>query len=601
MRRTLAVLAVLLALSTVAIPAAGQSLSDTEPANMTVGQLAERGQQIEGADPSRRWLGERGSVYVSYQETNLVKQLGSQQPEWAVDKVVSPDKTVDTNEVTMHINRPVSAGEETLHVVVIAWQTEEVPVNGTAADGTQTEETRTVATNVRKQTTEVRVTDAFSTATISLPDTEEGQRVTMFVREYPNARWVFPHDPIALSDGLPFGDSWASYLSWFATRFLLVTAIGVPIAIGAAYKTLNYTYTGPGKGVLWWLIALGLCSYLALYFSHRSVALLLTAAPWIMGVFVDLIAYVATLELADPTEVGRFESLVTTDATNPLGEEVPDIAEEWAEHLHYVECEDGGVALVKPSLTYFITLLAGASPPSISLADLKTRVKSRGSSPEDEKFYGSEPEDADEVEGEPELVYVRWPALQFGPSGLRERVDQVALPADGETETPDDPEGTVRTTSTDQWDRDRLTRAGMFGLLAGASANVALGGVAMGLLGFAAGTFAGTLRRVDGSASFDPAPAHGMSAKARAVTEQHDLMIAETFEELQQKMADADASTTEQAVDIAEAYIGNLRSQIDRLMGGGSDAGGLPDQGADPSVDVEPSASSQTDAGVGDD
>jgi hypothetical protein len=575
MRRALVGLLVVLAVAPAVLGAAGgQSLAETDPGNMTLAELQERGQQIEGADPSRRWLGERGSVYVSYQETNLVKQMGSDSPEWAVDKVVSSDKTVDTNEVKLHFDRPRGAGEKTINVVTIAWKTEQKEVE---QGNTTTTETQVV--DVRRQSTEVRLTDPMETATVDLPDTEEQQFVTMYVEEYPGARWVFPHDPIALADSLPFGTSWGSYLGWFATRFLLLTAIGVPVAIGGAYKTLEYTHTGPGKGVLWWLIAGGLLSYLALYFSHGTVAVVLTSAPWIMGLFVDGIAYVATLELADPTEEARFESVVTTDAQNPLGDELPDISEEWAEHLHYVQ-KDDGIALVKPSLTFFITLLAGADPPTLSLSDLKTRVKSRGSSPEDEKFYGREPEnDADDVD--PELVYVQWPALQFGPEGLRRQVDQVGLPgADGVED------GDSRTVTTAEWDRDRLVRAGLFGLLTGAVANVALGGIGYAILGVAVGAFASTVRRVDGSASFDPAPAHSTAAKARAVTEQQELAIAETFEELQQKVAEADATTTEQAVDIAEAYIGQLRGQIDRLIGG-DDSGGLPGDGsAGPSPDT---------------
>jgi len=476
----------------------------------------------------------------------------------------------------MHFNRPSGAGEQTINVVTIAWKTEEKKVqNG------NTTTTETVVTDVRRQSTEVRLTDSFSTATVELPDTEEQQFVTMYVKEYPGARWVFPHDPIALADSLPFGGSWGSYLSWFVTRFLAVTAIGVPAAIGGAYKTLDYTYTGPGKGVIWWLIAGGLLSYLALYFAHGTMAVLLTSAPWIMGIFVDIIAYIATLELADPTDEARFESVVTTDAQNPLGEDLPDISEEWAEHLHFVERPDG-IALVKPSLTYFVTLLAGAEPPTLSLTDLKTRVKSRGSSPEEEKFYGREPE-GDDDDLDAELVYIQWPALQFGPDGLREQVDQVGLP-NGDQDV-DDAE--TRTVTTSRWDRDRLIRAGLFGLAVGAVGNIVLGGLGYAALGVAVGAFASTVRRVDGSASFDPAPAHSTAAKARAVTEQHELAIADTFEQLQEKVAEADATTTEQAVDIAEAYIGQLRGQIDRLIGG-DDSGGLPgagDQGpADPTT-----------------
>ncbi|MDG5775964.1 hypothetical protein VB773_14245 [Haloarculaceae archaeon H-GB2-1] len=564
MRRALVgLLLVLLVSPTIVAPiAAAPGDVETKSAeNYTISELAERGQQIEGADPSRRWLGERGSVFVSYQQTNLVKEMGSQRPEWAVDKVVSPDKLVDTDDVKMHINRPQTAGEKKIHIVVLAWKTETREVNGT--NGTTRQET--YLTSVRKRTTEVRLTDAFETVEVALPDTENPQHITMYVREYPSARWTFAHDPVALADGLPFGRSWGDYLSWFVSRFFIITALGVPVAIAGAYKTLEHTHSGPGKSVMWWLIAGGLGSYLTLYFSHRKVAELLTTAPWVMGVFVVVIAYLATLELADPTEKGLFEGVVTTDAQNPLGEDIPDISEEVGDVVSFVDGGDGTIKLVKSELSYFVTLLAGAEPPTLDMSDLSTRVRYNGTAPGDEKFYAAVPDDLDDDE-DPDLVYVQWPALSFGPDGLREMVE--------------DGDGTMA-----RWDTEKLSRAGLLGLLAGAAANVALGAVNWAILAAVVGFYAGTMRRVDGEASFDPAPVHSTAAKARAVTEKQELAVAETFEALQQKVAEADATTTEQAVDIAEAYINQLRGQVDRLLGG--DAGGLPDQAGGGSVEVE--------------
>ncbi|WP_436924929.1 hypothetical protein [Halosimplex amylolyticum] len=574
MRRSLAVLlvALLVAPSLASIGAAAPE----DPSNYTLAELSERGQQIEGgsADPSRRWLGERGNVFVSYEQTNLVKEMASQRPEWAVDKVVEPDKTVDTKEVRMHFNRLRGADVKKIHVTVVAWKTETKTVNGT--DGTPRDVEYPTA--IRRQTTEVRLSGPVKTAEIDLTDTEEPQTITMYIQEYPGARWVFPHDPVALSDSVPFGTSWGSYLSWFFGRFFIIAALGVPIAIAGAYKTLDYTYTGPGKGVMWWVIAGGLASYLSLYFSHRSIALMLTSAPWIMGLFIVVVAYIATLELADPTETGLFEGIITTDATNPMGDDIPDIADERGDTIDYVDDGDGTIKLVKPSLGYFGTLLAGAEAPELDTADLKTRVKYHGSAAGDEKFY-ADVSDTDDGE-KPVLVEVEWPALEFGPSGLKQRVE-----SDEGVEV------------LDEWDKDRLVRTGLFGALAGALGNVLIGGVGWALLAFTVGAYLSTVRRVDGSASFDPAPVHSTAAKARAVTERQELTIASTFSELQETIANADSDTAEKAVDIAEAHISQFRDQIDRLLGG-EDSGGLPESGTN---DVDTDINPQAGPGVSDD
>ena len=571
MRRTLAVvlaltvLTPLLASGTAIVAAQDDGKAAGE---YTIDELAEGGTQIEGADPSRRYIGESGSVFVSYQQTNIVKELGSQRPEWAVDKVVSRDKVVDTNEVRMHFDRGRNAGERTIHIVVLTWEKQQRPINNS------TEATETVAVNVTKTVTKATLGESFEEVTVNLPDTEDPQYVTMYVREYPEARWVFQHDPVATSDSLPFGDSWASYLPWFASRFGILTGIGVPVAIAGAYKTLEATHTGPGKGVIWWLLSLGLGSYVAMYFAMDAVADLLVTAPWVMGVMVVLIAYVATLELADPTEEGLWEGIVTTEAQNPLGEELPDISYEIGESVKYVDTDDG-FKLVKSSLSYFVTLLAGAKPPSITLDELETRVRYQGSASGDEKFYAEVPDDNElEEDEDPQLLYIRWPAISFGFDGLKQTVERPALPA-GDDDVREDGEVTTYEQTTSEWDTDRLSRATMVALLGGAIGNLAGGGLGVALLGAVGGAWLSTVRRVDGAADWEPAPAHSTAAKARAVTEQQELEIASTFEELQQSFAEADATTTEQAVDIAEAYMAELRGQLDRLMGG--DTGGLSD------------------------
>jgi hypothetical protein len=565
-RRLLAAVAVVLLLSGAFVGAGvAQSVSDGG-SGYSLEDLRERGDQIEDKDPSSRYLGGTGTVYVAYDETNFIKELGSQSPEWAVDKVVTPGKTVDTNEVTLHVSRTRDAPTETVNVHVVTWErkTREVSEGNTTRS-------EPYAANVTETVHEVELSGGGDKATVDLPTAEDPEMVTMWVEEYPEARWVFPHHSTATSSRLPFGDTWGSFLPWFFTRFFGVLAIGIPVAIGGAIKTLNRTGSSPGKGAIWYVIVGGLVAYFAGYFALGWVAETIVSLPWVLGGLLVLLAYIATLEYADQTKRVLVEKLTTAEVSNPVGEEVPDIVSEEGDTYHVVEMDgmDGKLGLVKKgSLKHFLIVLAGADLPTIDKSALKTRMDYAPAF--EEKFY---------VDGESdELLSITWPAWEVGLSTLKKTVEETTeFEPDGDAIT-DGGTASPMTVEREVWDRDAASSAFL-----GFAVSALVGTHFLGpILGVAAGfavviVMTGDLK--DGHAEFVPAPAHTTPAKAARVTEQQQLVIAETFDELSEMLADMELDRHEDALGIAESYMEETRDRMDRLLGGGEQKTGFnPDR-----------------------
>lgn len=547
-RRFLTVLVVLLALTS-ALPAAVGSAQETSSSKYDLGELKERGQQIEGTDPSTRYLGSEGSVFVSYDETNFIKELGPEEPEWAVDKVVSPESVVDTNEVTFHATRTRNAESRTVHVHVVTWERETRTVE--TENGTTSKEP--YAANVTETVKEVELTGAADRIEMSLPTAEDPRMVTMWIEEYPNARWVFEQHTVATASATPFGNTWGSFLPWFLKMFFAVVVIGVPVAIGAAVKTLKKTGRGPGKGAMWYVIVGGLVLYFAGYFALGRMAEIIVSLPIVLGLIPVILAFFAAVEYFDPSRKVRVEQLLTEKVENALGKTVHDIQFERGKTYNMVERDDGTTAILPSgSLRHWLIVLLGAKPPTIPTSELQTRVEYRGDS-EDEKMYVDE------------MLSVEWPALEISTSSLRKTVEHPPAAADGaETDGGEAVE-------VEKWDRERISKAFLF---FGVGSLVATSIVGDMVTGIAIGTvplLVSLAQLVDGKASFTPSAVHTTPAKASRITEVREHTVANTFGELEESIANLEADAAERGLDIAEAYISQSRERIDRLLSGGGD------------------------------
>ena len=503
--------------------------------NWTLEELEQGGTQIESADPSRRGLGSGGSVYVSYKETNFIKELGQKDPEWAVDHVVAPGKTVDTDTVTMHFSRAQDADSETVKVHVVQFEKKSRQVQ--EGNTTQTE---WYAANVTEKVHEVKLSGSFDTAEISLPSADSEKQVLLYVDGYPSARWTFPHHSIATSATLPFGATWSSFLPWFATRFFLLTAIGVPLAIGGAIKTLDFVGAPPGKGAIWWVIMGGLAAYFALYFSYGSIVDVLVTAPYVMGGSIVALSYVATLEYADPTKKALIERLTTKKVKNPIGETVPDIMFEEGQEVHVVDRDDEVALAKKGSIRQFLLVLAGAKLPTIPVSDLRSQIAYEG--PYDAKFYAAESEDEDA-----KVIDVEWPSLEIG-AALKQPVDPLAEDLE------------------EKWDRDTISKAFLFFAGTATLANPFVGvTLALALAVVPVTVVVSELR--DGEVTFMPAPAHSNPAKAARITERTEYALGETFEKLVEDQADNEVELISRFLTLAEAKGTAMNKGVAELFG----------------------------------
>lgn len=582
MRRLVGVLVAVVVLCGALSPALGPTITVTAAAGNTgtgpnasggefaYSELSEPGAQIEGQDPSSRYLGTRGTVFVSYKETNVVKELSEvNEPEWAIDKVVAPDSVVDTNQVTMHVSRFKNAPTETVHIHVVQFETKRVDV----AEGNRTR-MQTVAINQTHRVVEAELSEGGDTITVELPDTEDQKHVTMWIEEYPDARWAdFGHDPVATTNALPFGNSWASFLPWFFTRFFGLVAVGVPVAIGAAIKTLETTGSGPGKGAAWWLIVPGILGYIAAYMALGKIAGLLVALPWTMGLLVVLIAYIATLEYADQSYKLLVEQVTTAGDINALGEEVSDIEGEKGAVFHAVDLDGSRVGLIKKgSLKAFLLVaLTDASWPVLDLSDMKSRIDyelgaDEGGKVADAKLYADETED--------EVLSIQWPSLSIGLSALKVDRD-VLLDAPASTDGDEPPE-----IVGNDWSKDKLSSAFMAWAVGTVVASSVVGmgtqAAALGLVPVAKVASDVT----DSWARFVPAPEHATKAKASRVAEKHELSVAQTFEDMQESEADREADLAKVAIDIADSRTKRSRERLRGLLGledtDAFDTGGTP-------------------------
>ncbi|MBP1985941.1 hypothetical protein [Halolamina salifodinae] len=552
----LAVLAVLTALSP-AIAVAGQADGS---GSWSYEELSERGQQIEGQDPSSRYLGDDGMVYVAYEETNFIKEMSDvNSPEWAIDKVVTPGQTIDTNEVTFHFSRTQNAPTEDIVIHVVQWE------EGTRTIG-EGNETRTepAALNQTHRSKEATLNGGGDTVTVSLPNTDEKKMVSIWIEGYSEARWVAPHDPVATTNSLPFGDNWASFLAWASTRFFAVVFIGVPLAIFGGFRAVDAVGAPPGKGLAWWIMVPGFLAYMAGYLYLGRIADLIVTAPYSLSLVAVGMAFIATTEYAETTKSVALEQVTTEGSTNALGEDVPDVVHETATKFDVVPDGSKLKLVKKGSLKkWLLVALTDAEWPVLDLSDMESRVElhndsSEGSKVADAKIYVAEEEG--------DLLEVQWPSLDVGLSNLKETRDE--LPDGSENIDPEDVE--VPDTVGDGWSKDRLSAAfaawAFVSLIASLVVGVGTQAAAVGTIGAA---YSSSQVR-SGWAHIRFAPGMASKAKAIRVSEKHENTVAETFEELESDDSEHEEELAQTIMSLMDSREKDQKRILDRLLGLGS-------------------------------
>jgi hypothetical protein len=351
-RRTALALALLvggLALGAIATPSVAQedgqeyNLSDLKPYGVEQAQ--------EGAPPSMRWLSQYGSATIRHEPQGI----GSEK--WTY---LEPGGTVHDDEITLQTVRvaPASELDETLNVTVVSWQRGEREV----VKGNQTV-TRPTAKRVNVRRAEVRLGRGYDNATIDLPSHyDETWQISMWVEEYPDARWRFEHRSVETSRSVPFEADWGGFWSYNASHLLIPLLIGVTFVGIGVPSSLRRTARGPNIGFLKWSIALALIAGFLASSAYVWTASLLASAPIVVA---GVIAALLGIIMLETIEYGVYDviflRLFQEKGANPRGEVAAKVQGGEYGRVTLANVEGGVIALTDGLESWLARLFCGGA------------------------------------------------------------------------------------------------------------------------------------------------------------------------------------------------------------------------------------------------
>jgi len=462
-------------------------------------------------------------------------------------------QTVQKNAVYLR-TFALESGSETVKIAY--WE----PKTKTVQRGNTTETVRTAA-NVSVQEVELTYERGRPTLEIPLKQHSDPTQVTMWLESDPDTRWVFEHHSIATTQSAGI-DSEGDYLRSVILDFgwiIVVGLLGGGLSIRAAMRRAGI---GPQWGYLPWVIGWSLSTGLALLIDYSAIANFVVENPWSIAVWVVVLGLLIMLEtFQQNVRKVRFVQPKVEDATSPRGESVLGRIGESEVTKRIVKLPNGGHAVVGQGPRRFLARLVG-EPATFENYDeraAKVEVEEGGV---DEKIY-IDPDADDVLEIEPEGFDWAW-----------KRKTLLTEP-DGEPAVDEDGERLYETS----WNYDRIA----ISLFATAGVGVATALAFTPLLGYIAG--AGTLglsmlspkRTAYARAEF--APAHVESVHTSMVAMRQGLEDAKTFEQMEQKLGEADVQPIKQAMSLMEAYSVGAGEELHDLYGD------YQDQEPDPTPD----------------
>ena len=230
-------------------------------------------------------------------------------------RYLSPHETVDRNAVYL---RTINVdGSEDITVRVATYETDTREVTNHEANTTTTEE---YARNVTVSDHSVSLERGWVMEEISLPESQDGQQVTMWVEGSDELRWTFEHRSTATTQDLPFG-TWGGLLQWSMLVFVLPIGVGGVGALYGSKRVIDRTGKGPGWSYTAWtaLFALGASGVVLTYWGN--VTRLLVEYPYALAAYVLAFLFVLMLETFEQhTKLVRFEKDELRQATTPSDE-----------------------------------------------------------------------------------------------------------------------------------------------------------------------------------------------------------------------------------------------------------------------------------------
>ncbi|OYR45272.1 hypothetical protein [Halorubrum sp. Hd13] len=310
-RWVLAIVAVVVLVGAAGVAVTAQETSSSE-SDLTLEELRQEGTSYSNSPPSVRIEDER-MYWVVHWPAGISGDPGNpDDDQWLY---LSPDDVVNRNSVYL---RTINVQErEEVTVTVATYNVDEREVHNSETNTTTTEQ---VARNVTTSEHNVTLQRGWVLEEVPIPESQDGQQVTMWVGDSDELRWNFEHRSTATTQELPFGN-WGGLLRWSMAVFMLPLGLGGVVSLYGSKRVIARTGKGPGYGYGAWIAVFALIGAFGVASAWGNVTRFLVQYPYAMVLYALLFLFVLMLETFEQhTRLVRFERDEIEQATMPSDE-----------------------------------------------------------------------------------------------------------------------------------------------------------------------------------------------------------------------------------------------------------------------------------------
>lgn len=321
MKRTLALVALAVALIAVAGAASGPAAAQSSANNTTsVPDRVDAGGQYSYAElssggvsqnvdnvPSVRALGDppKGFAALRYRDPTLLDAISGSPGQW---EDVERGDEVQVNDLQLYGSAfGETAGEYTL--VIVHWQPYSPPnTTGTVA----------VNQSVYKKTVNFDENDLYSYHNVSIAKhLNQPYETTMWLErngeKVDGVQWRFTHlsNPSTQSISI---NSTAGAWGFTLRNAIIPGFLGIIIGFGAGRAALRQAGRGPGYGIGAWVVLVGIVSMIIASVAYYQIAVILSNFPYVMGLSFGVLAFALALTVHQPVKTIAFFRRELADA-----------------------------------------------------------------------------------------------------------------------------------------------------------------------------------------------------------------------------------------------------------------------------------------------
>lgn len=545
-RWVLLVAAAVLLVGVAGVAVTAQETSDSE-SELTLSELRQEGTTYSNSPDSVR-IEDGQMFWLVHWPAGITGSPGD--PDDGQWTYLSPNDVVDRNSVYL---RTINVDDQEEVTVTVA--TYNVAEREVTDEETNTTTTEQVAQNVTTTSHQVTLERGWVLEEISLPESQEGQQVTMWVGDSDELRWNFEHKSTATTQDLPFG-TWGGLLRWSMTVFVLPIGVGGVVSLIGSKRIIARTGKGPGWGYGSWTALFALVGALLVATFWGDLTRLLVEYPWAMVLFILAYLFALMLETFEQhTKLVRFERDELSQATMPSDEVGVDQLSSSERELTIIDRPEEAAQVASDGVLAFLARLATGGAARLRTVDPTH-------------------EDADE-HGETDT----WKDPLRCQATVRDgRADMRVYVHPLSPSTMDyQPEGWTLSLPELEDRDDALRLASKIGLvLAGTYAAAQVLAALGAFLVFLTGLAWIALRPRDAYARVWAAPAHYRPARATALHLASETDDAETIEQEREKRILSEVSTEREIMDAVDDRDETL---IDGMFGIGEDEDDLPGSG----------------------